>query len=131
MVADALTSVLAIVALVAGKWLGVVWLDPFMGVLGAVLVARWSWGLLRATSAVLLDHQAPDALRELIRKHLAGPDGDEVVDLHVWEIGPGVHACCVTIVAKEPGSPDHYKALIPDGLGIVHVTVEVHRAAVA
>ncbi len=88
--ADALTSVLAIFALLGGKYLGLNWLDPVMGVVGAILVARWSTGLLRTTSRVLLDHQGPDSIRHAIRQNLEELTGVTVVDLHLWQIGPGI-----------------------------------------
>jgi Co/Zn/Cd efflux system component len=101
-------------------------MDPVMGLVGAVLVARWSLGLLRATSAVLLDRQAPEDLRETIRRHIESDETSRVADLHVWEIGPGVHAGEITVIAAEPVSPDAYKSRIPLGLHVEHLTVEVH-----
>lgn len=125
--ADALTSLLAIVALLAAKYFGWVWMDPFMGVVGAILVARWSYGLLGATSAVLLDRQAPKALREKIRQ-AAEQDGDtRVTDLHVWSIGPEIYSALISVVAHHPATPAEYKARIPRSLGLVHVAVEVHE----
>jgi len=125
--ADALTSLTAIVALLGGKYLGQVWLDPAMGIVGSLLVARWSWGLLRETSGVLLDRQARPDVREEVRRAVEG-DGDErVVDLHVWSIGPGVRAACITLVAHAPLAPESYKARIPSTLGLEHVTLEIHR----
>ena len=86
-IADALTSVLAIVALLAAKYFGLVWMDPVVGVIGAVLVARWSYGLLGATSAVLLDRQAPEPLRQQVRHAIEAHGDTRVTDLHVWSIG--------------------------------------------
>lgn len=125
--ADALTSLLAIVALLGGKVLGQVWLDPAMGVVGALLVARWSWGLLRDTSGVLLDRQPPQAVRERVRAALEAGGDERVVDLHVWWVAPGVRAACIALVAHEPLSPEAYKARLPADLGLAHVTLEVHR----
>ncbi len=124
--ADALTSILALAALLGGKYLDQVWLDPAMGIVGAILVARWSVGLLRQSSAVLLDHQAPVAVRTRLRAALEKDDA-RVVDLHLWSIGPGVRAASVTLVAREPLSPADYKARVPADLGIGHVTLELHR----
>ena len=124
--ADALTSILAIFALLAGKYYGLVWMDPAMGIVGAILVARWSYGLLGSTSAVLLDRQAPVELEESIIG-LIEADGDtRVTDLHVWSIGPGIYSALIAVVAHDPLDPSEYKALIPDSLGLVHVSVEVH-----
>lgn len=125
--ADALTSLTAIFALLGGKLLGQAWLDPAMGVVGSLLVARWSWGLLRQAGGVLLDRQAPADVLDRVRAAVEGDGDDRVVDLHVWSIGPGIWAACVTVVAHEAAAPDEYKARIPAELGLRHVTVEVHR----
>lgn len=124
--ADALTSFLAILALLVAKYFGFVWMDPAMGIVGAVMVALWSWGLLRSTSAVLLDKQCPDHLQEVIRESIEHADGSRVTDLHLWAIGPGIFGAIISIVARDPKSPDYYKQLIPPELGLVHVTCEVH-----
>jgi Co/Zn/Cd efflux system component len=125
--ADALTSVLAIAALLAAKLFGFTWMDPAMGLVGAALVARWSWGLLRTTGAVLLDRNAPPEVRAAIRDSLER-DGAEVVDLHVWCIGLDLYAAQIAVVAADPKSPAHYKTLLPARLGVVHVGVEVHAS---
>ena len=125
--ADALTSLLAIFALLAGKFLGLNWMDPLMGVVGAVLVARWSLGLIRDTSGILLDHQAPDAMLERTRSAIERVDDNHVTDLHIWSIGPGIYSASLAIVSGTPKPPQHYKALIPGNLGIVHTVIEVHR----
>lgn len=124
--ADALTSLLAIFALLAGKFLGLNWMDPAMGIVGATLVAKWSLGLIRNTSGILLDHQAPGAILEATRAAIEGIDGNHVTDLHIWSIGPGIYSATIAIVSDTPGTPDYYKSLIPKDLGIVHTTVEVH-----
>jgi len=124
--ADALTSFFAIFALLGGKVFGLTWLDPVMGIAGSILVASWSWGLLRQTSSVLLDHQAPEAIRARVRAALE-VGGDRLADLHVWSIGPGIWAAEVSLVTVEPRSPEEYKARIPAGLGLEHVTLEVHE----
>ena len=125
--ADALTSLLAIFALLAGKFLGLNWMDPVMGIVGATLVARWSLGLIRDTSGILLDHQAPGAILDRVNAAIEGVDGNRITDLHVWSIGPGIFSATITIVSNAPKPPEYYKVLIPDDLGIVHSTVEVHR----
>jgi cation diffusion facilitator family transporter len=123
--ADALTSLLAILALLAAKYMGLVWMDPLMGIVGAILVARWSLGLLRTTSAVLLDKQGPDDIQAKIKQCIE--DGDNgVTDLHVWSIGPSIYGAIISVVARDPQPPEHYKDLLPSNLGLVHVTVEVH-----
>ena len=123
--ADALTSVLAIAALLAGLLLGAWWMDPLMGVLGAALVTRWSWGLLRDTSRILLDHQAPQAVLRAVREAIEGVADNRLYDLHVWSVAPGVYSAALGVVTHTPRPPEHYKALIPAGLGVAHVTIEV------
>ncbi len=127
--ADALTSVLAIFALLAGKYLGQQWLDPFMGLVGAALVVHWSRGLLRSSARVLLDLQAPDEVREAIRKSIESEGDNRVYDLHVWSVGPGIYAAEVAIVSSRPLDPDSYYSLLPKELGLVHATFETHLCA--
>lgn len=127
--ADALTSVLAIFALLAGKYLGQQWLDPFMGLVGATLVVRWSWRLLRSSARVLLDMQVPEEVGEAIRRAIESEGDNRVSDLHVWSVGPGIHAAEIAIVSSRPLDPDSYYRLLPGELGLVHVTVETHLCA--
>jgi cation diffusion facilitator family transporter len=122
--ADALTSILAIAALLSGKLLGLTWLDPAMGIVGAALVTHWALGLLRSTGRVLLDRQASEAVRGAIMERLEAA-GARVTDLHVWSIGPGIRAAEIVLVAREPLRPEEYRGLLPPDLGIVHATVEV------
>jgi cation diffusion facilitator family transporter len=129
--ADALTSVLAIFALLFGKYLGQPWLDPFMGLVGATLVVRWSWGFLRSSARVLLDLQAPDEVLASIRKAIESEGDNRVSDLHVWSVGPGIYAAEIAIVSSRPLAPNDYYKLLPGKLGLVHVTVETHRCAAA
>ncbi|MDJ0522696.1 MAG: CDF family Co(II)/Ni(II) efflux transporter DmeF [Planctomycetota bacterium] len=123
--ADAVTSLAAIVALVTGKYMGWTWMDPTMGILGSLLVARWSVGLVRQTSNVLLDHQAPQGVRDSIRAALEQDGDDHVSDLHVWSVGPGIWAVEGTVLTEDPQHPDVYKGRIPPDLGVVHATLEV------
>jgi len=125
-IADAATSVLAIIALLAGKYLGAAWMDPAMGLVGAVLITRWSLGLLLSTSAVLLDRQGSDALCERVRASIEADGDSRVTDLHLWCIGPGLHALVLTVVARQPVTADEYRARLPPGLGLAHVSIEVH-----
>ena len=124
--ADALTSLLAIGALLAGKLFGWNWIDPLMGIVGAALVIRWSWKLLRITSGVLLDRQAAQELMDKIMTAIEAHADNRISDLHVWTIGPGIHAASISIVTSQPLSPTHYKELIPQHLGVSHAIVEVH-----
>jgi len=124
--ADALTSLLAIIALIAGKYLGQVWLDPFMGIIGALLVARWSWGLIKASVHVLLDMRAPEDLGNRVKEAIEMADDNRVSDQHIWAIGPGIYAAEIAVVTSKPRAPASYWSLLPDDLGLVHFTVEVH-----
>ena len=125
--ADAATSVLAILALLAGKYFGLAWMDPLMGILGAALVAQWSWGLIRSSGRVLLDMQAPESLRLAIRDAVERHGDSQVSDLHVWSVGPGIYAAEIGVVASEPLGADKYRKLLPRDIGLVHVTVETRR----
>jgi Co/Zn/Cd efflux system component len=90
-------------------------------------VARWGIGLARETGHVLLDRQAPGEVQQQLREAIEAPGGDRVTDLHVWAIGPRLFAASLCIVSRTPRCADHYRDLIPEELGIVHTTVEVHR----
>ena len=122
---DALTSVLAIIGLLAGRFYGWLWMDPLMGIVGGVVIARWSWGLLRGAGAVLLDTMPDKALSAQIRQTLEG-DGDRVSDLHLWRVGPGHMALIVSIVSDRPQAPEYYKGNLSGLPQLSHVTVEVH-----
>ncbi len=127
--ADALTSVLAIIALLAGKHLGLNWMDPVMGLVGAALVTHWSWGLIRASSRVLLDMQAPDSMRRDVRAHIEGDSDNRVTDLHVWAVGPAIFAAEIALITSEPRPPEHYRKLLPRRLRLVHTTFEIRHCA--
>ncbi|MEF0939745.1 CDF family Co(II)/Ni(II) efflux transporter DmeF [Rhizobium sp. BR 362] len=124
-IADAMTSVLAIVALLLGSRFGWTFLDPLMGIVGGLVILQWSWSLLRASGAILLDfippgEDLPDEIRGVIEK-----DADRITDLHVWQVGPGHHAAIVAVVTPEPRDPDFYKTRLADIHELSHVTVEV------
>jgi cation diffusion facilitator family transporter len=125
--ADAVTSLLAIVALLAGKYMGASWLDPLMGIVGAALVTRWSYGLIRETSRVLLDSQAGEHQVAALRESIEENSTDRVTDLHIWSIGHDIFAAEIALVSDDPKTPEHYRSLIPPELNIAHATVEVHR----
>jgi cation diffusion facilitator family transporter len=129
--ADALTSVLAIIALLLGRINGWLWADPAMGVVGALVIARWSWGLIRDAGRVLLDAVPHgENLEGEIRQALGGSDAD-ITDLHIWQVGPGHHAVIVAIVAREPKQPSHYKGLLAHIHELSHITIEVHAVSAA
>ncbi|GEO15750.1 CDF family Co(II)/Ni(II) efflux transporter DmeF [Microvirga aerophila] len=123
--ADALTSVLAIVALLAGRFYGWTWLDPVMGVVGALVIAQWSWGLIRAAGATLLDTVPDQQLSRSVRERIE-VGNDRVTDLHLWRLGPGHTGLIVSVVSDTPQPPDVYKQRLSGIEGLSHVTVEVH-----
>lgn len=125
--ADALTSVLAIGALIAGMVLGWVWLDAVMGIVGALVISRWSWGLLRDTGAILLDSAVDGATVQQIRALVEADADNRVADLHVWRVGPHHLAAIIVVVTHYPQSPAHYKALLDRVPELEHVSVEVQH----
>ncbi|HEX9052580.1 MAG TPA: CDF family Co(II)/Ni(II) efflux transporter DmeF [Anaeromyxobacter sp.] len=128
-VADALTSVLAIAALVLGRWAGAVWLDPAMGLVGALVIARWAVLLLRDTGRVLLDFAAAERSAEAIRRAIERRQGDRLSDLHLWRVGPGHVAAIVSVVSEGGATADDVRAALGGVAGIAHLTVEVRRGA--
>jgi cation diffusion facilitator family transporter len=130
-IADALTSVLAIAALALGSLYGWLWLDPVMGIVGGLIIAQWSLGLMRSSGRVLLDVVASDeTLPSEIRSSIETAS-DHITDLHVWQVGPGHHAAIVAVVTPEPRDPAFYKGKLAALKELSHVTVEVTRASAA
>jgi len=116
---------MALLGLSAGRILGWVWMDPVMGIIGALVIANWSWSLVRNTSAVLLDMQAEKGLAHEIAGRLEADSGDRIADLHIWRIGPGDNAAIVSLVSDRPATPAVYKARLAGLTNLSHVTVEV------
>jgi cation diffusion facilitator family transporter len=125
-VADAMTSVLAIAGLLTGRYLGWVWMDPLMGIVGALVIAHWSWGLMRSAGTYLVDMNRDPQLLEAVRSQLE-VQGDVIRDLHLWRIGPGHHAVVVAIDSAQPQPPATYRARLASIPSLSHVTVEVNR----
>lgn len=125
--ADALTSVLAIIALLAGKYYGWNWLDTTMGFVGAAVILVWAWGLIKDTSPVLLDQSIDDHYRQAIQDTLEEDGECRVSDLHIWCLGASHHAAIVVIVTQYPKPPNYYKALLANFAYLDHITVEVNR----
>jgi cation diffusion facilitator family transporter len=123
--ADALTSIMAILALLAGRLFGWAALDPLMGILGAMVIAHWSWSLLKTAGASLLDVVPSRELSQEVRKRLE-TEGNRVSDIHLWRLGPGHTGVTVALVASDPQPPNSYKERLADIKGLSHVTVEVH-----
>ncbi|MFZ5763712.1 MAG: CDF family Co(II)/Ni(II) efflux transporter DmeF [Thermodesulfobacteriota bacterium] len=124
--ADALTSVFAIVALLGGKFFGWVWLDPLMGLVGALMITRWAYGLMRETSAILLDGTADEETRAAITAAIEEDADNRVADLHLWQVGPHTLAASLSVVTHWPRPAAHYKALLQKMPRLAHVTVEVN-----
>ncbi|MGB3027079.1 CDF family Co(II)/Ni(II) efflux transporter DmeF [Paradevosia shaoguanensis] len=127
--ADALTSVLAIAALLAGSLAGWTWMDPAMGIVGALVIARWSWSLIRDAGRVLVDY-VPDGenLPQQIRHAIEDGGDARITDLHVWQVGPGHKAAIIALEARSPQPAETYRAKLADITGLAHLTVEVSRA---
>jgi len=126
-VADAATSVLAILALIGGKLWGADWLDPLMGIAGAALVGVWAYGLLRDSGRVLLDAEMDAPVSEEIREVIAtSPIPAAITDLHVWRVGKGKYACILSLATTSDATPDYFKNLLSIHEELVHITVEIH-----
>jgi cation diffusion facilitator family transporter len=123
--ADVLTSVLAIIALLAGMAFGWIWMDAVMGIVGAVIIMRWSYGLLTETSSILLDSSASREQLASIRSVIEADADNRISDLHVWKVSEDHVAAIISVVTHKPRPPEHYKALLNDVKGLSHISVEV------
>lgn len=125
--ADALTSVLAIIALFAGKMWGAAWLDPVMGIVGSVLVALWAYGLILQTGRILLDANMDDPVVEEIREVIdqSGVRAT-ITDLHVWHVGKGKYSVILSLSSDEEVSPEYFKERLGIHEELVHITVEIN-----
>lgn len=126
-IADAVVSILAITGLVLARTFGWLWMDPLAGVIGALVIANWSYGLLRDTGGILLDMNPDTALAEKLRKTVES-DGDRLIDLHLWRLGPGHLGAVVSVVTGKPRDAAFYRAALARFKSLSHVTVEVTRA---
>ncbi len=124
--ADAMTSVLAIVALLAGRSWGWNWLDPLMGIVGALVISRWAVGLLRETGRVLLDSGVEPETLDAVRSAVENDSDNRLADLHVWRVAPGRLSVVLSVVTHHPRPPEHYKKLLHVIPEVAHVTVEVN-----
>ena len=124
--ADAAVSVLVIIGLVAGRQFGWIWMDPLMGLIATVVIMSWSWSLVRAAGAVLLDISPDPALSAKIAARLE-QRGDRLSDLHLWRVGPGHIAAIVSVVSDHPEPSSAYKKRLSDLPGLSHITIEVER----
>jgi cation diffusion facilitator family transporter len=125
--ADALTSVLAIVALLFGKMFGWNWLDPIMGIVGALVIMRWSLSLLKETSPILLDETIEENKKLLIKAMVESDSDNRICDLHVWKVGPNDYAAVVSLVTHFPKPVEHYKGLLSGIHNLSHITIEINQ----
>lgn len=125
--ADALTSVLAIAALIAAKFAGLYWLDPVMGIVGAIIITAWAVGLIRETSPILLDGSIEKDYREAIRQRIEQDADNRIADFHVWHLSAHHYAAIISIVSDHPQPTAYYKSLLADFDRLSHITIEVHQ----
>lgn len=125
--ADALTSVLAIAALLAGRYLGWVWLDPAMGIVGSIVIAKWAYNLMRDSAAVLLDTTDEPVAAE-IRELLEISDDVRISDLHVWQVGPQARAAIVSVVAAAGVTAEAIRERLAPVHELSHLTIELRSA---
>jgi cation diffusion facilitator family transporter len=135
--ADALTSMLAIVALYLGKYYGWQWLDPVMGIVGALVITKWSMSLMRETSPILLDESITLKHKRIIAQVIEDDADNRIADLHVWRVGPDHFAAIISVVSHHPKPPGYYKNLLKQfqvsktnkhpKFTLAHITVEVHQ----
>jgi cation diffusion facilitator family transporter len=125
-VADALTSILAIIALLAGKYYGWNWLDAVMGFVGAMVILVWAWGLIKETSPILMDQGIDEHYQQAILDTLEEDGECRVSDIHIWRVSPSHHAAIIVLVTQFPKSPNYYKAMLESFVHLDHVTVEVN-----
>jgi cation diffusion facilitator family transporter len=124
--ADALVSVLVIVGLLLARSFGWLWMDPLAGIVGAFVIASWSYGLMRDTGAILVDINPDQRMAENIRNVIES-DGDRLTDLHLWRLGPGHLGAIIAVRTPQPRGPEHYRARLARFRSLSHVTVEVER----
>src|SRR5580704_12542565 len=124
--ADAVVSVLVIAGLVLGRTFGWLFMDPVAGILGAAVIASWSYGLIRDTGAILLDMNPDRGMAEKVRATIER-DGDRLEDLHLWRLGPGHLGAILSVVTTKPRDADHYRRLLHHFRNLSHVTVEVQQ----
>lgn len=125
--ADALTSLLAIVALAGGMLYGWRFLDPLMGLIGAALISRWAWSLARDSAAVLLDAEDHGEMAAAVRRLIEALPDHQVADLHVWRVGPASRACILSLVSHDPHPAEYYRQRLSQVAGLDHLTLEINQ----
>ncbi|MCI5144733.1 MAG: cation transporter [Candidatus Electrothrix sp. AR3] len=124
--ADALTSLLAIIALLAGRYAGWNWLDPVMGIVGAVIITRWSYGLLLQTGPILLDASIDQEYQKSVRKAIEDDADNKVSDIHIWKVGANHYSAIIALVTHYPNTAEHYKGLLKKFHKLSHVAIEAN-----
>jgi cation diffusion facilitator family transporter len=125
-IVDAMTSIFAIVALLAGKYFHWLWVDPLVGIVGAVIIAQWSYNLIRTSVGALLDRQPSEDITNQIKNSIQSDGDSQIVDLHVWEVAPGRLSAIVSVVSHEPRTVEEYRERL-SSLGLAHLTVEFNQ----
>ena len=125
--ADALTSVLAILALFTGKVFGWIWMDPLMGIVGSAVISRWAYGLLKDTSKILLDRNVDRDTVSAVRAAIESDAENNISDIHIWQVGSNQLSVMISIVTRNPKPPIYYKNLIAEIMDIQHITIEVNH----
>ena len=125
-IADAAVSVLVIVGLLLAREFGWLWMDPLAGIVGACVIASWSFGLVRDTGAILLDMNPDRPMADKLRQTIEG-DGDKIADLHLWRLGPGHLGAIVSVNTCQARGPDYYRAKLARFRSLSHLTIEVHN----
>lgn len=124
--ADALTSLLAIAALLLAKYFGLNWLDPIMGIVGAIIIGRWAWGLIHQTSPILLDADPDSDYRQQVQQRIEQLADHKVTDLHLWRVNADKYALMLSLVSHQPKASEEYHAMLTDLPWLAHITVETH-----
>ena len=124
--ADAAVSVLVITGLLLARTFGWLWMDPLAGIIGAAVIASWSYGLIRDTAAILLDMNPDRGMAERMRA-IIETDGDQLTDLHLWRLGPGHLGAILSVATQRQREPDYYQSLLSRFRGLSHVTVQVQH----
>ncbi len=125
-IADAMTSVFAIIALVGAYYLNLIWLDPVMGIVGAMLIFRWSFSLIKETSSILLDREMNFILSDKIKEKIEADKDSKISDLHLWKVAQQKYACIISLVAYNPLSVEEYKEKLKSFEELAHTTVEIN-----
>lgn len=127
-IADALTSALAIISLLIGKYLGWSWMDALMGIVGAVVISKWALGLMKRTAPILLDASPSQDIYDSIREKIESVSDTHIVDLHLWRLSDQQYSAIISVMASEPKAPEFYKRRLKDLHQVKHLTIEVQSS---